>query len=207
MPEIKKSRGRPPKLIVDDEVFESLKKAEKLTPPQIEVMSFKQLRELAKLRGIVIVGKTKKDLQMELGAAPAYSTNVNLGETLTAEQINDRKEKGQRIPGNVRYWDKDEDKLWKVWEKNPEAFDGIDFTDENSPIHFTFEKKFKCYCGEEMLMWRRYRVKETTTDGEIIFRWIDDRESMSLNQFEKYCPKCGRKWIYINPDKIPEVAK
>jgi len=197
--------GRPRK-----EVVEARTKPDEegeFAPEQLQYLDFKTLREIAIKKGIDVIGKTKKDLQLILGAKKEGTVVVNLGEGLTREQIDERRNKGMRIPGNVRYLEKDEDKIWKIWEKNPEAFDGVDFSDENATVRFVFDKHVECKCGAKFPMWRQYKVRETMADGEKITKIVDDKESMNLAQLEKYCPKCGIKYIYNDPDRVPEVAK
>lgn len=167
-----------------------------LTQEELNEMSYRELLEIAKKRGTENADSLSlKQLRVQLGAAPDYAVVRDLGAGLSEKEIDRRNARGMRVPGHVIYNKDDEEAIWKVWEKNPHAFDGMDLTDMSRDVIHMFKRGgvIKCICGEKFKMEREWTDPKT-------------RALKSEPVDIKFC-KCGRKYIYINPDKVPEVAK
>jgi hypothetical protein len=168
----------------------------------------KELREEARERGISFTGLNRKQLEIALGEKPEGAVVYSHRDGLTKDDIESRKEKGHRIPTNTIYWEKDEEKINQVWEKNPEAFDNYDFTDENQRLQIRFERKVTCTCGEKFVIGRNKVGTRKTRDGSVETvvdrnpRYDEDRNYSD----QQLCPGCGRNYIFIDPEKIEEVA-
>jgi len=166
------------------------------TQEELNEKGYKDLLEIAKEKGIESADSLSlRQLRVQLGAAPDYAVTRDLGAGLSEKEIERRNARGMRVPGHVIYNKEDEETIWKIWEKNPHAFDGEDFTDMSRQVHHIFKRSgvIKCICGEKFKMERE---------------WIDPKTKALKTEpaDTKFC-KCGRKYIFIDPNRMSEVAK
>ena len=155
-------------------------------PQDLDKMSYVELREVAKNMGIDFAGMTFAQLKMAVGAAPEGAVVVDLSEGLTQQAIQERREKGFRIPKKMIYPKEIEDAVWRIKERNPDAFDNVNFTDKNAAMQHVFSKRTKCVCGETVVMERRYIDRKDKSEVERV-----DPNPI----YKKQC-KCGRWYIY-----------
>ena len=170
--------------------------------------SMKELREEAKEKGISFTGLTRKQLEIALGEKPEGAVVYSHRDGMTSADIEGRKEKLHRIPTNTIYWEKDEDKINEVWEKSPEAFDNYDFTDVKQKLQLRFDRKVECICGEKFTIGRDIVKTEKKRDGtEQAVRTRNSRYDEDRNYTDQqFCPGCGRNYVFIDPEKVEEVA-
>jgi hypothetical protein len=158
---------------------------------------FLELVKIAQERGVPgAATMSHKDLIIALGTAPkgkaVYDRTIGITNAELEQARTDRK----AIPSSTIYDPKDKEKLEKIWKHQPMAFNNYDLTDEKARLVFHFEQDIKCACGEEMAIARVYTAKK---DG----RDIERTEYKDI--YERLCPKCGRKHIYLDPDREPPV--
>jgi len=175
-------------------------KDEDLTPiepegekEQVADLSYFELVKLAQEKKIPgYTNLNKKQLLVALGAGPkgasVYDRTLGVSEAEMQQKRADR----EAIPGKTIYDPKYEEQLEKIWAMYPMAFNNFDMTDEKSPVVFHFERDIKCACGKEMII---ARVYEATRDGEKVER------VQTENIYERLCPSCGRKHIFLEPDR------
>jgi len=163
------------------------------TQEQLNKMSYKKLREVAIQRGLNHVGKKLKELRMMLGAAPKNATVVDNAEGMSTEELIRRREMKERIPKQTIYKDKDEDAFWKMRERNPDAFDNVDFTDVTSKAQHIFSPNVKCVrCGTKFKMRREYQKRK---DG--VLQTFVEKKNCEI----KKCPNCD-VWYYYHDVNI-----
>jgi len=169
-------------------------KPKEYTPQEIEAMQFSELRDLAKQRNIDFVGLTPKQLKFKLGGAPEGAVVFDLKEGLSDEILRQREEKRERIPTKIIYPKELEDQIWRTREYNPDAFDGVDFTDRNAQMQHVFNKRTKCVCGDTIVMERRYKKRQDKKEIEVV-------DSTPI--YKKQCT-CGR-WYMYHPKEDVEI--
>ena len=165
-----------------------------LTPQDIDKMGYSDLIKLAKERSINFSGLNVSQLKFALGAAPEGAIVVDLKEGMSEKLIEQLKEEKRLIPGKIIYTKDIEENVWRVRERNPVAFDNVNFTDKESLIQHTFTKRTKCSCGETVIMERRIKQRKDKQEIEVV-----DPSPV----FKKQC-KCG-KWFVFHPKEDPEI--
>lgn len=164
------------------------------TPQELDKLGYADLVEIAKRRGINYAGLNVSKLKMAVGAAPEGAVIVDLKEGMPDFVLNQLKEERKLVPGKIIYPKELEDKIWDVRERNPVAFDSVNFLDKNAPIQHTFTKRTKCVCGETVVMERRIKTRR---DREMV-ETVDPTPV-----FKKQC-KCGIWYIY-HPKEDVEI--
>lgn len=171
-------------------------KPKELTQEQMNKKSYKELRQIAIDRGLNPVGLKLGALKLLLGAAPANTTVVNNAEGLSPEDLEKLYIEKKRVPKQTIYYDKDDEAFWKMREKNPDAFDNIDFTDKNAKAQHVFNKKVKCACGEKFKIERVYTKMRDGVKVQVV-----DKKPIDF----KECPKCKKMFYYHDPDADVEI--
>ena len=166
------------------------------TPQDLDKMSYVELRTIAGSMGIDFAGMTLSQLKMAVGAAPEGAIVVDLAEGLSQQAIQERREKGMRIPKKMIYPKEIEENIWKVKERNPDAFDNVNFTDKTAMFQHVFSKRTKCVCGETLVMERRYLDRQDKVEVERV-----DPKPV----YKKQC-KCGRWYVYHPKDEYEILA-
>ena len=127
---------------------------------------------------------------------------------ISEKEMKRREDKGEQIPQKTVYQIELESKVLAIIEKNPLAFNGYDFTNDNQTLNYTFSKKVQCYCGNTFDMVREYQKKTRTeklsfeVGGKIIkedvdIKYCDNPTCLKIgNEFKQ------RKWIYL---EVPET--
>ena len=164
-------------------------------------LNYLELVKIAKVKKVWQPGVTKKELRILLGAAPKDAIVYDDSEGLNYEQLKDIKETNKQMPGKRIWWAKDDEKVQAILDKNPVAFYKTDLTDPTGDVIHVFDKKVKCICGYKMFKIQREYEDKNPETGDVIIK-IDPAPCD-----ERYCPGCGRKYLYHNPEKTPEVAK
>ncbi len=172
------------------------KEIKQLTQEQLNKMDYKHLRQEAIERDLNPVGLPLRDLKLLLGAAPANTTVVNNAEGMSPEDLEKLYVEKKRVPKKTIYYDKDDEAFWKMREKNPFAFDNVDFTDKTAKAQHVFNKKVKCTCGEKFKIERVYTKTRDGVKVEVV-----DKNPMDY----KRCPKCKRMYYYHDPDVDSEI--
>ena len=182
--------------------MEETKAKPKYTQEQLNVMDFKHLRQACIELGISPVSKNLKQLRMALGAAPKNATVLDRSEGMSREELEDRRNRNKRILGKTIYFDKDDPDFWKVLEKNPDAFDNVDFTDATAKAQHVFSPNIKCIrCKTKFKMQREYEKKKDGKKVMVVHKEKDGKSYVDI----KACPSCGIIYYYHNTNEDWEI--
>jgi len=162
------------------------------TPQDLEQMGYAELKEVAKVMGINYSGLNLSQLKFALGAAPEGAIVVDLKEGMPESMLNELKEERKLVPGKMIYSKDIEDQIWRVRERNPVAFNNVNFLDKNAPIQHIFTKRTKCSCGETVIMERKIKQRR---DKELVE--VTDPNPV----FKKQC-SCGKWYVYHPRDDV-----
>jgi len=144
----------------------------------VEKPSLEQLIGEADKHGIPFFEDDQHSLFFKLAGIsklPEFEKVEVINRKVSNSELEKREKNHEQIPGKTLYPKKLRKKIYKILEKNPLAFNNYDFTNPNSSVHYSFEKKVRCWCGESFTM--------STVSGESFDR--------------RRCPKCGRQWVYL----------
>jgi len=97
-------------------------------------------------------------------------------------EIEERKEKKYRIPGNTYYPKSIEREVLNMIGDDPEAFESFIFGNPDLPTVYTWNRKTTCACGEQFELVRKYKENDIWKTED-----VDTRE----------CPNCNKKWILL----------
>ena len=175
-------------------------------PNKLSKMNYRELQELAKAYSIPeFYLMNEKQLRTALGATPDGAVVYDRAAGMKDEQLRAIRESRSAVPGKTIYFKKDQDKLDKIWARDPLAFNGVDMTDPHRQVVYHFDRKVKCACGDsrgKFLIQREWY--ENRREGQEL---IKVKRIQKEGIVEKYCPHCGRKHIYLDPDKEYDPAK
>ena len=150
---------------------------------------FADLVSLAGKNNIPIGSKGIWELFMALVAAdvkdPILKDARVFRRQFTAQEIVDKKEKGERIPGNVFYHVENERQILNLLGEDTEGFGNYLFGCPDEQTQYTWIKKVSCPCGQSFLMEREWVVKIGKDE-------ITKTEDVGI----KHCV-CGKQWIWI----------
>jgi len=106
---------------------------------------------------------------------PEFEKVEVINRKVSDKELERREKNNEQIPGKTVFPKRIRKKIYKQLEKNPLSFNCYDFTNPDNDVHFTFEKRVKCHCGENFVM--------STVSGESFDR--------------RRCPRCERFWVYL----------
>jgi hypothetical protein len=174
---------------------ETMPKEERIyTPQELDRMGYVELKEIAKVKGINYSGMNLSQLKFALGAAPEGAIVVDLKEGMPESILNQLREEKRLVPGKIIYTKDIEEQVWRERERNPVAFNNVNFTDKEAEIQHIFSKRAKCSCGEDVRMEKKIKVRRDNKEVEV---------TSPDPVYKKQC-KCG-KWYVYHPKEDVEI--
>jgi len=166
-------------------------------------MNYRQLQDIAKeynVPGWHLMNE--KQLRQAIGVAPEGALVYDRSLGMKDEEMRAIREQQGPIPGKTIYFEKDRAKLDKIWARDPLAFNHVDMTDPYRQVVYHFTRKVECVCGTKFKIQREWY--ELRREGREV---VKVKKTQEKGIVEKYCPKCGKKHIYLDPDVEYDPAK
>jgi hypothetical protein len=174
-----------------------------IKPSDLSKMDYRQLQQVAKDFNITDWHMmNEKQLRQALGAAPDGAVVYDRAVGMKPEQLREIREARGPIPGKTVYYKKDQAKLDQIWARDPLAFNNVDMTDIHRQVQYRFERGVKCVCGAKFSIQREWTEPRREGRDIIHVRRVDKKGIIS-----QYCPRCNKKYFYLDPKVEYDPAK